>query len=372
MDSLFINAKLEDLLDCINNNDFKVKNPPHNPAKKEFEKYISKKNEERRNNSTVIMLRDFHNFIKKTLITKVTNLYRVKHPKEKIYLLDLAVGKGGDMAKWNNAKIDSVFGFDKSSDSINSVDPFNQGAKERLRNASWVKTKVHYTVGDATNPSPELQQEVINFIKSNEGFNGFQIMSCQFALHYFFKNEIALETVFKFFSPLLKKGGYFIGTSADGSKITSLLGKNKSFDSTLLSITKNFKAETPKLPFGNGYTFRLNDTFDGANYFNSMGESTEYLTNMDVLIQMAAKYNLQPVFLNLFEQQGKTFSIIHPGRDDKRHFLTFEQIYNLPEHGGWFIPQDKHRGKEKYIPNHLSLNEEEINGLYTTFVFIKI
>jgi mRNA (guanine-N7-)-methyltransferase len=354
--SLFINAKLEDLLDCINNNDFKVKNPPHNLSKKEFEKYINKKNEERRNNSTVIMLRDFHNFIKKTLICNVANLYRANHSKqEKIHLLDLAVGKGGDMAKWNKAKIYSVFGLDKSNESINSIDPFNQGAKERLRNASWVKTKIHYTVADATNPSLELKQEIESFIKNNL----FQIISCQFALHYFFQSEIALENVFRFFSPFLKKGGYFIGTSTDSTKITNLLGKNKSFNSTLLSITKNFKAQKPKLPFGNSYTFRLNDTFDGANYFNSMGESTEYLTNMDVLIQMAAKYNLQPVFLNLFEQP---YSILHPGRDDKRHFLTFEQIYGLPEHGGWLNEKRN---------NQLNDDEIIINGLYTTFIFIK-
>jgi hypothetical protein len=199
--------------------------------------------------------------------------------------------------------------------------------------------------------------------KKQPVYTGFQIISCQFAMHYFFQSELALRNVLGQFSQLLKKGGYFIGTSADGRKITSLLGKNKTFDSTLLSISKNFKAETPKLPFGNSYTFRLNDTFDGANYFNSMGDSTEYLTNMEVLIQMAAKYNLQPVFLNLFEQQGKTFSAIHPGRDDKRNFLTFEQIYNLHEHGGWLNAKN---------PNHLSEDEVIINGLYTTFVFIKI
>ena len=83
----FINPTFEDLLSCINDNDFKVKTPPHNLVKTEFKKFVQEKNEERRKTSTVIMLRDFHNFIKKRLIINATDFYKTQYPKEKIHLL---------------------------------------------------------------------------------------------------------------------------------------------------------------------------------------------------------------------------------------------------------------------------------------------
>ena len=70
----------------------------------------------------------FHNFIKQQLLTVIT-----KFVKNDINLLDIAVGRGGDMFKWNTAGVANVFGFDKNETSINSINPFDQGAKERLR-----------------------------------------------------------------------------------------------------------------------------------------------------------------------------------------------------------------------------------------------
>ena len=50
-------------------------------------------------------LRDFHNlFVKKLLVTGVA--------KRGDTLIDLAVGKGGDISKWIAAKLKFVFGID--------------------------------------------------------------------------------------------------------------------------------------------------------------------------------------------------------------------------------------------------------------------
>jgi mRNA (guanine-N7-)-methyltransferase len=189
-------------------------------------------------------------------------------------------------------------------------------------------------------------------LKENKLFKGFQILSCQFALHYFFKDQQSLETVFKYYVPLLVKGGYFIGTCANGKSITDLLGKEKTYTNNLLNITKKFNAEKPRNPFGNAYSFNLNDEFDGANYFNSMGESIEYLVNTDTLVETAGRYDLKPVYINLFEQNEQGgYTIIHSIKD-KQNFVTFEEIYKLTK-------------------PPLSPDELVINNLYTTFIFIK-
>jgi mRNA (guanine-N7-)-methyltransferase len=335
-----VKLNIEDLLNCINGKDsdgkdYKVQIPPHNKVKDEFNKFINQEISERRKKSSIGSMRKFHNFIKQTLLTVISNKLN------EVNLLDIAVGRGGDMFKWNTAGISNVFGFDKNETSINSINPFDQGAKERLR-LNKINTKVSYEVGDAMNPSADLVQKIINFDK----IHPINIISCQFAMHFFFKSDTYLENVFKVFTPFLKKGGYFFGTTVDGKKIKEQLTKEP---------VNLFEIKKTKVK--NEYTFKINDIFDKGNYFNSTGESTEYLVDFEKLITLASKYNLKPVFLNFFESipgtKGyATNNIYNP------HFVSFEEIYNLPNHGNW-------KGK-------LSPDEIILNSLYSTFVFVKI
>ena len=346
MESSLVKLNIEDLLNCINGkdsegNDLKVKIPPHKKVKDEFNKFINHEISQRRKKSSISSMRSFHNFIKKHLLSVIVQLIHsnLSHSKQ-INLLDIAVGRGGDMFKWNEVGIKNVFGFDKNEASINSINPFDQGAKERLR-LNPLKTNIHYEVGDAMNPSPELFNHIDEF---NLKFP-INIISCQFAMHYFFKSEGYLDIIFKVFTRFLKPGGYFFGTTIDGNKIK----ENLKIKNTLFEINKT-KVE-------NEYTFKINDTFDKGNYFNSTGESTEYFVDFNKLISIAAKYNLKPVYLNFFEPNGNTYTI---NRDKlyKESFVSFEDIYNLSKHGKW--------------KGNLSSDEIVLNSLYSTFVFLKI
>ena len=341
MEESLVKLNIEDLLNCINGKnevgeDYKVKQPPHNKVKDEFNKFINHEISERRKKSSVSSMRKFHNFIKKQMLYVIVKLIH----SENINLLDIAVGRGGDMFKWNELKIKNVFGFDKSDTAINSINPFDQGAKERLR-INPVQTNIYYEVGDAMHPTGELVQKIKEFNSKNQ----INIISCQFAMHYFFKNDAYLDNIFKVFTFFLKKGGYFFGTTTSGNKILENIN------------VKNPLFEINKTKVENEYTFTINDTFDKGNYFNSSGESVEYIVDFKKLISIADKYNLKPVYLNLFEPIPGTKSyaindIINP------HFVSFEEIYNLKNHGGF-------KGK-------LNPNEIVLNNLYSTFVFIKV
>ena len=63
-----------------------------------------------RNNSYFINMRKFHNSIKKGLYDKYAN--GVSN------LLEIAVGKGGDLSKWNGNNIKHVVGYDIDEKSI--------------------------------------------------------------------------------------------------------------------------------------------------------------------------------------------------------------------------------------------------------------
>jgi len=307
-----------------------------------------------RNESTIISMRDFHNWVK---LVFISNIVKLLPYKSKISLLDIAVGRGGDLAKWNKSNISYVFGFDKNEKSINNDDPENPGANERLSSFNGSRFKdIQFMVGDALKPSKQLLNSIETFISKNKMY-GFNVVSCQFAMHYFFRSETELRIILTIVSRYLTKGGFFIGTTTNGETIKNIFKniKEKVYSTDLFRIQRNFP-KTLKNVYGNEYNFTIFDTKDKANYFNTIGVSTEYLVNFKVLEEVAAEYNLVPVKLNLFEEynQGKDKLFV----EQKKNTIQFGDILKL--------------GKWKPKTKEISKEEKELNNLYTTFAFTKI
>ena len=282
-----------------------------------------------RENSLIYSLRKFHNNIKSTLITNIKKYYSIETNLNKFSLLDIAVGRGGDLKKWEFAKINNVTGFDASYESIYSTDPNNPGAIERLKNNKLNKNfKVKYFVGDATSGTIKFPYQ-------------FDFVSCQFALHYFFKDEKSIRNVLKLVSNSLKKGGYFYGTTVDSERLLKLLGNNQKIENKYYTIEKKFKKNESN-PFGKEYLFKLNDTI----YFDSLEEySKEYLVNFDLLNKLASEYSLKPVYIDFFNDFFMTSSWA----------IAFNDLLEYPSF-------------QKY---KLSKEELEITSLYKLFVFKK-
>ena len=341
----FVNTSINDLMNCLN--ELNTTKHPIGNAQQELEKHAALVIFNRRKGSTIIAMRKFHNWVKRTLIINITDFYYNKN-LEDVYLLDIGVGRGGDIDKWNQALISGVFGFDPSEESINSLDPFNQGANARLKNYK-VDKKIQIEVGNALDPSLELIAKINNFLKIYK-INKFQIVSCQFALHYFFKSEIDLKIVLTFVSNFLTTGGYFIGTTLDAEKIKKLfeVGTSKTYSTDLFKIDREFNKKLTSF-YGNKYKFIINDLKDKGNYFNTMGISTEYLVDFKELTRVAAQVGLIPVKLNFFESYGKKVYT-----NMSSNIISFEDIYEL------------YREKPPLTPE-----ETELNKLYSTFVYIK-
>ena len=56
---------------------------------------------------------------------------------------------------------------------------------------------------------------------------GFNICSIQFAIHYMFESQLSLHNFLRNVSETTKMGGYFIGTSYDGTAIFRMLAGKK-------------------------------------------------------------------------------------------------------------------------------------------------
>jgi hypothetical protein len=215
--------------------------------------------------STTRGLRDFHNlYVKMRLISGTSN--------RKDTLIDFAVGKAGDLSKWRTAKLGFVFGVDVSKDNIMNRE---NGACSRYLSESSKYTNMpdalflhgnsakNIRSGDAFEGHKEkiIARAVFGEgakVRAELGANvykaygiaqeGFNISSCQFALHYFFENVRSMHNFVRNVAECTRVGGVFVGTCWDGKTIFNLL-RNKScgdsfnisrFGTRIFQITKMY------------------------------------------------------------------------------------------------------------------------------------
>jgi len=204
------------------------------------DKYYNKNS----NESKTEAMKNFHNlYVKRLLIKSVS--------KSGETLIDYACGKAGDLPKWIDAKLSFVFGIDVSKDNLeNRLDgacarylnsrkdtknmPYalfvNGNSSQNIRNGSAMLNDKAIQITNAIFGKGSSDKEIIGpgvarqFGKGQEGFN---VSSCQFALHYFFKTPDTLQGFLRNLTECTKYQGYFIGTAYDGKTIFDILKKKQ-------------------------------------------------------------------------------------------------------------------------------------------------
>jgi len=176
---------------------------------------------------------NFHTSIKETLYKQSIR------PDDT--LLELACGRGGDYHRWKRVHASKVVGLDISLADL--ISP-TQGAavrylKDRVDNPHDYVPKVLFIQGDMSQ-YPLFDQEdkympilrgdekaPTEYLEEFEGLQKFDVISCQFALHYACESE---ETFRAFAKNLQKYGkGIFFGTCSDGQSIYQLLMGRKTY-----------------------------------------------------------------------------------------------------------------------------------------------
>ena len=197
-------------------------------------------------------LKNFHNlYVKKLLISGAS--------KYGDTLIDFACGKGGDITKWIASRLSFVFGIDYSKDNLeNRLDgACSRYLKSRKINkhvpyALFVHGNSAFNIKDGTAMLNDKAKQITAAVFGNgpkdaekigkgvakqygKGDEGFNISSCQFAIHYFFENPDTLLGFLKNVAECTKLNGYFIGTSYDGTTIFNELRKIKTGNSIQLN-----------------------------------------------------------------------------------------------------------------------------------------
>lgn len=278
-------------------------------------------------------LRDFHNlYVKKQLI------YNMSSPGNTLY--DLAVGKAGDFTKWISSKLGFVFGVDVSKDNIeNRLDGacsryLNYKKQyDRIPKALFVNadSSLHIRSGEAcySEKGKQIVQAVFGngpkdetslgkgvYNQYGRGKEGFDLVSCQFALHYFFENKEKLHTFLRNVCEGCKKGGYFVGTCYNGKEVfneLSMVQQNESIreyknEQKIWEIKKEydhdeFKDDETCLGYSiNVYQETINKMF--REYLVNFDYLTRIMKNygFDVLTKEEAKKNKMPNGIGSFSE----------------------------------------------------------------------
>lgn len=344
---------------------------------KQNEKYYIGEIERKR--SLLMSMRDFHN-----RYVKRTHQFGLFHGRN-MRLLDIGCGEGGDLAKWIDNGFTTIVGVDNN---YNNIVNSKQGALKRLSNAVENNFKTY-----DSNVKINLNKQHVIFLLLNGGMKWgdekmfenisndnfkfiteiawgkidkaklpndilknshnvmnvpFNVISCQFAVHYFFETMDTLKNFCWNVNEHLAPNGYFIGTALDGSLVNNAFTESKTDtlkgimnESVLWQIEKKFDVFTSN---SIGYE-NIGKQIDV--YVESIGQIIpEYLIDFHLLERELEQYKIRLVKIE--DETDIKFPIQYPTG-------SFELLWNN---------MVEHYNKKK------SHNYEQMNDNIKTYSFL--
>lgn len=323
-------------------------------------------------------LRDFHNkYVKRKLIVDVS--------KRGDTLIDMSVGKAGDLSKWIDARLSFVFGIDIAKDNIeNRID----GACARylkmhkkyhsLPNALFAHGNSSLNISSGEAFFDEKGKQIINALNGvgskdreilgsgvyrqfGKHREGFDIVSNMFSIHYFFENSDTFHKFLQNVSENCKIGGYFIGCCYDGKRIFRRLKQKKENESIFLMSKEKTKMWDIKKLYSSE---EFNDDESSLGYKIDVYQESinktfsEYLVNFDFLAQALETYGFIPAPVSEVQRMGFTKSV-----------GSFENLFtNMKEE-----LERKQLKKTNLGKAHaMTQNEKTISYLNNYFIYKKI
>ena len=340
--------------------DNRQKNYDVNEATLVAKHYSQRQNQnlEQRKQSPIYNLRCLNNFVKSTLIQTVT--------KKKDRVMDLACGKGGDLGKFKKAEIGYYCGIDIALESV------RRDAIQR------------YNKGDYTFPATFIAGDA--FVHDLEDVLGenvkglFDVVSCQFAIHYSFSTEKRARKAFENISKALRPGGHFVGTTVDSNVLVRKLRQTDGllFGNDVIEVNfdeKHSKKEFLPPGFGIEYSFTLED---------AVTDCKESLVPLITFAELAKEYDLEIMrWTNFHQYVHEMLNLPKEGKYRSVHELWFHlmQPPGGRMDGKSMVPRNAEGQSLLYAtavkPLNKSLNaalteqEWEAAEYYTTFILRK-
>lgn len=359
------------------------------------------------NRELIDMMTNFHNrYIKEQILLNPT----VKNAGSKV-LIDLSVGQGSDIGRWQRAGVSFAFGVDKALFGI--VDKENGAYRRYL--TLIAKNKVYndrlrsqyersdkrqplvlspaapmlFAAGDSSKFIPDgtsagenkLDAMIMRslfgkgtptdappFLKDQQGklANGAGVTTMMFALHYMFQTKEMLEGFIENLRACVQVSGYFVGCCFDGERVFNLLktntiGKDETLQRTLTREDGiPVKIWSIKRQYEKGDVFQQEDDEDSYGQaievdFISIGKPyTEYLVPFSLLKQKLKEAN----FRLLNKQELAKLGLEHSTN-------TFDQSWEMAK------KLKDEQGKPMYADEGMDAELKEFSFLNRWFIFTR-
>ena len=273
----------------------------------------------------VLPMRAFHNYIKDNLISIYCSPTIKNKKLYKKNVLDIGIGRGGDLLKFFIAGVSKIVGIDVD----NTGFTIPNGTNDKFKN---LKSKKNYSltvlsqndikshnmegafiqmdISEETDLSiqekvfPNMDEDNKKLIKDNVKDLTFDSINCQFTIHYMFNSENRIKQLFTNVNKLLKPNGFMLISCFDGDSIIQKLNENngefsisyinnQGVNLDLFKIIKLYNSKDESNSF--------NLPIDVYNYLYSSSGKTEFVVKKDVLISYAKEYgNLELVETQMF------------------------------------------------------------------------
>jgi SAM-dependent methyltransferase len=303
-----------------------------------------------RDNLLSVHMLNFHNQgIKKYLYKDI--------PKKKGSLLELCCGDGGDMNRWIDSGYNFILGIDFVKHNI--YNPVSGGYSRMMKRRKQFIRKgdntayfpnIVFAAGDCAayikngetaraikdNESEKILKIVMNKQNSYEphlkyvtgkGADGFDVVSCMFAVHYFFENEGKLDGFLRNVADNLKQNGVFFCTFMNGDRVHNEIMKNDGDKIEGIKLkTENYEG-MPVWAIIRRYS-KENTNIYGKKidvYIeNTKKLIPEYLISFQTLVQKAKDFGLEIEKTEMFEE---TFDKIK--KNINKEDLLYKDIMEL-------------------------------------------
>jgi len=282
-------------------------------AKRQYDSLAEKQEINSRREQSNYEIKLFHNFVKRSLIQT--------YGRSATNILDLAAGRGGDMGKFFALDgLRNLVMVDNSSGLLD-IAKEREDAHQKKRQ-SGVETAGKKRKRPTVNVSYKTHDLRSELILSDTAFD---MVSCQFALHYFFEDEKTVQNMFGNISRHLRPGGFFIGTCFDGRSVynhvnSTTMAKQQSQKNYIIPLfSTSTRSAQIKKEYGMKIAVHMEDSMVHAETSDGV---PEYLVFFDVLAKIAEQYDLRLI-------ESMSF---------KNYYGIYKECY---ERKYWLKPEDQ-------------------------------
>ncbi|CDO74870.1 hypothetical protein BN946_scf185004.g20 [Trametes cinnabarina] len=242
-----------------------------------------------RQESPIIGLKNFNNWVKSVLITRFAHPALAASPSRdgprgrmRGRVLDMGCGKGGDLTKWAKANVAEYVGLDIAAVSIEQAQKRHATSRGSRFVAEFYALDCYSHVLSEVLPPWLLQTP-------------FDVVSMQFCMHYAFESETKARIMLQNVATWLRPGGVFVGTIPNAKQLMEQLDalppdtQDLSWGNKVYRI--RFEDRRNRPIFGHRYWFYLKDAVDDV---------PEYVVHWENFVQLAAEYGLHPNYKKEF------------------------------------------------------------------------